>query len=272
MTLGKTALSQDELRSRIGSWDVVGDMAIVVIPDELREDEKRIGEAILRSNNSLRVVARREGQYRGEYRTVSLKIIAGEKRKITETRESGVRLRLNPEDVYYSVRSGNERRRIASCVTPGESVLVPFSGIGPYPLVIAHCSRSAKVIGIEKNPKAHRFALENLRLNPSLQGRVRFFEGDAKVLLSDMHEMFDRIVMPLPTAGKEFLMDCIPRLVDGGWLHYYSMEKTDNFWKAQATVTAAAGKIGREIVNSRVVKAGHCAPRTYRICVDVQLA
>ncbi len=147
------SLSARELERLVGAYDVVGDIAIVIIPEELEAKEHLIAEAILTSNRKINVVAKRAGNYGGEFRTMPLQILAGENRKETEVKEFGIRLLVNPETVYYSVRSGNERKRIASLVAPGESVLVLFSGIAPFPLIISRYSKAKSIVGIEKNPR-----------------------------------------------------------------------------------------------------------------------
>jgi len=264
-------LSGEDLRKMVGSWDVVGDIAIVVIPEKLVMQERLIGEAILRSNRKLKVVARRKSTYGGEFRTTSLKILAGEHRTETETREFGVRLRLDIEKVYYSVRSSSERYRIASLVEKSEEILIPFSGVGPCPLVISRSASPDSVTGIEKNPVAHEYALQNLELNKNLRQSVRFCCGDVQEVLSQLTGSFDRIIMPLPTAGGQFLVDLLPRLKTGGWLHYYSMEKKGDFAHALQTVSKVVQALGRNILESSLHKTGHCAPHTYRICVDAKI-
>ncbi len=113
------SLSEREQKSLVGAYDVVGDIAIVIIPPELEVREHLIADVILNSNKKIRVVAKRVGNYGGEFRTIRLQILAGENRKETEVKEFGVRMLVNPEKVYYSVRSGNERKRIASLVAQG---------------------------------------------------------------------------------------------------------------------------------------------------------
>jgi tRNA (guanine37-N1)-methyltransferase len=158
-------LTAEQRQALVGSYDVVGDIAIIIIPEILKPYEKLIADALLAGNGSIKVVAKRAGSYGGEFRTIPLDILAGEKRKETEVREFGIRLRLNPERIYFSVRSGNERRRIASLVAADEAVLVLFSGIAPFPLIISRFSKARIIVGIEKNPEAHAYALENLQLN-----------------------------------------------------------------------------------------------------------
>ncbi len=264
-------LAQEELDLLIGSYDIVGDIAIVIVPAELTHRETIIGEAILASNNKLKVVAKRAGNYGGEFRTIDLKIIAGENRKETQVTEFGVRLLVNVETTYFSVRSGNERRRLASLVQPMESVLVMFSGVGPYPLLIAKHSQAKKVVGIEKNPLAHEYAMKNLKLNKKLKN-VQFKIGDAADLPSLFDERFDRIVMPLPTMADRFLPVALEMLKEKcGWIHYYEMAKEGSFEMAVTKVQKSAENIGRKLVASSIIRCGHCGPRTHRICVDAQI-
>jgi len=264
-------LAQEELDLLIGSYDIVGDIAIVIVPPELTHRETIIGEAILASNKKLEVVAKRAGNYGGEFRTIDLKIIAGKIRKETQVTEFGVRLLLNVETTYFSVRSGNERRRLASLVQPMESVLVMFSGVGPYPLLIAKHSEAKKVVGIEKNPLAHEYAMKNLKLNKKLKN-VECKVGDAADLPLLLDERFDRIVMPLPTMAERFLPVAMERLKEeGGWIHYYEMVREGSFEMAVAKVQRSAENSGRKMITSSVIRCGHCGPRTHRICVDAQI-
>jgi tRNA (guanine37-N1)-methyltransferase len=264
-------LAQNELDLLIGSYDIVGDIAIVIVPPELTHRETIIGEAILASNKNVRVVAKRAGNYGGEFRTIELEIIAGESRKETQVTEFGVRLLLNVETTYFSVRSGNERRRLASLVQPMESVLVMFSGVGPYPLLIAKHSGAKKVVGIEKNPLAHEYAMKNLKLNKKLMN-VQFIVGDAADLPLLLDERFDRIVMPLPTMADRFLPVALEMLKEeGGWIHYYEMAREGSFETAVTKVQKSAENSGKELATSSIIRCGHCGPRTHRICVDAQI-
>ncbi len=263
-------LTVAQQQALIGSYDVVGDIAIIIIPESLEPHEKLIADALLTSNGSIKVVAKRAGIYGGEFRTIPLVILAGEKRKETEVHEFGIRLRLNTERVYFSVRSGNERRRIASLVAPDEAVLVLFSGIAPLPLIISRFSNARVIVGIEKNPEAHAYALLNLQLNKKLRNIVLHF-GDARVVIPALSEHFDRVVMPLPTMAETFLPDALRPLKPGGYLHFYDLQKPNCFADSVAKITAACHACGRPVEVLSINKCGHCGPRTYRICVDARI-
>lgn len=265
------SLSESELECLVGAYDVVGDIAIVIIREELTAKEQSIAEAILASNSKIKVVAKRAGNYGGEFRTMPLQILAGENRKETEVKEFGIRLLVNPETVYYSVRSGNERKRIASLVTPGESVLVLFSGVAPFPLIIARYSQAGSIIGIEKNPLAHVYAVENLRRNKN-QKNIQLYLGDVQEVVPTLAATFDRVIMPLPTRGEEFLSCALQALKADGFLHFYDMQRAELFPQSVAKIADACSACNRTVVASTITRCGHCAPNIYRICIDTQIS
>lgn len=263
-------LTDAERQWLVGSYDVVGDIAIILITEKLRMKKLQIAQAILAGNRNIKVVVEKAGFYSGEYRTIPLRFLAGENRKETESREFGIRMRLNPEIVYYSIRSSNERRRIASLVAPGEDVLVLFSGIAPYPLIISRFSQARTIVGIEKNPEAHGYALENLRLNKKLNNIILHL-GDAETFLPSVKHFFDRVVMPLPTMAEKFLPAALRVLKYDGYLHFYDFQHSDSFSSSVAKISAAADAAQRRIESLAICRCGHCAPRIYRICLDARI-
>lgn len=262
----------DELLSElIGSYDMVGDIAIIIIPDVLVQWQSLIGDKLLASHPNINVVAKRAGNYQGEYRVLPLEVIAGENRSITEVKEAGIRLSLDLSTSYYSVRSGGERLRIARLITEGEKVLVAFSGIAPYPLVISKHSPAAEIVGVEKNKEAHLAALGNLRLNKKCRN-IKLYNDDMIEWAEGKAALFDRAIMPLPKDGRRFLPNILPLLKSGGWLHFYDMQAVGSFEDSLAIVKDEAAKLGMETCEYNIVSAGHTSPYVHRICVDVQIS
>ncbi len=264
-------LSDQELELLVGAYDIVGDIAIIIIPEELEARERLIAEAILSSNRKIHVVAKRAGQYGGEYRTIPLQILAGENRKETEVKEFGIRLLVNPETVYYSVRSGNERKRIASLVEPGETVLVLFSGVAPFPLIISKYSKAKSIVGIEKNPEAYAYGIQNLCRNKK-QKNIYLHLGDVREVLPTLAITYDRVVMPLPTRAEEFLSCALPVLKAGGILHFYDMQRPEYFPQSIEKIVSASAALNRTVISSTITKCGHCAPKIFRICIDAKIS
>ena len=266
----RTVLSRDELGSLVGSFDVVGDIAIIIIPDELAAKEGLIGEALLRTHKNIRTVAKRVGSYDGEFRTIALKVIGGEALRETEHRESRVRFFLHPEKVYFSVRSSAERKRISLLVRPGEEILVLFSGIGAFPLVIAANSPADNIVGIEKNPDAHLYALKSLAGNKRIQNVV-FLEGDVVDIIPRLGRSFDRVLMPLPRTSQAYLAVSLPTVRSGGRLHFYDFQSADTSLQSIEKIDRACTENNRKLITAEITVCGHCSPRIHRICVDARI-
>jgi tRNA (guanine37-N1)-methyltransferase len=168
-------------------------------------------------------VVRKVGGHVGKFRVQKYRVLAGVKTTVTDHRESGVRLKLDIAKVYFSPRLGHDRLRVAGLVKTGERVLVIGSGVGPYPLVIARHSRAKEVIGVEANPAAHKFALENARLN-KLESRVTLVRGDAKRVVPELGR-FDRVLITAPHQSAALAKVAVSALKDGGVLQYYTFAK-----------------------------------------------
>jgi tRNA (guanine37-N1)-methyltransferase len=248
-------------------FDRVGDIAVVGITPEAVSLEHEIGACILARHHTIQVVAKRDGEYGGEYRTRPLQIIAGEERLTTVHRENSVALHLDLGQVYFSVRSAHERARIAALVQPGERVAVLCSGIGPFPLIIGRHSKAREVIGIEKNPVAHQYAQRNLRANRTIEN-VCFLEGDAKRVLPNLNRQFDRILIVLPHGGEDLLPCALDALRPGGILHFYDMQAKGCSSTTQNKVESACGEKGRCMAPIQVTVCGHCGPTVHRVCLD----
>ena len=263
-------LSKEEMAKLVSSYDLLGEMAIVEIPASLTDKETQIAGAIMRLNKRVKFVAKRVGRYCGEFRTVKHQTILGEAQNEIEIVESGVRFLLNPQKVYFSPRMGNERRRIASLVQQGEDVLVMFSGIAPYPLIISQYSKARSITGVEKNLDAHEYAKKSLQLNKSLRNVV-LHGGDVSEILPHLDSCFDRVVMVLPIKGEVYLPHALKLLKPGGHLHFYDMQFPERFGDSIEKVTISASVQHRRVAQSTVTKCGHCGPQCYRVCVDATI-
>ncbi|MBW3018327.1 class I SAM-dependent methyltransferase family protein, partial [Candidatus Woesearchaeota archaeon] len=186
------------------------------------------------------------------------------RKKETVHKENGVVLKLNIDKVYFSVRSGTERLRIAKQVKNKENILVMFSGCAPFPLVIAKNSKPNLVVGVEKNKDGHKYALENLKLNKSITN-VELLLGDVKKIVPKLNKKFDRICMPLPKSAEDFLGCALLASKKGAIVHFY------DFLDEEDIPHKAIAKIKKHVENFKVlnvVKCGQFSPKTFRVCVD----
>ena len=217
------------------------------------------------SNNNIRTVVYKSKKYSGRLRLPKITILTGEKTKETIHKESGCLFKLNIEKCYFSVRSSNERLRIAKQVKNNESILVMFSGVIPFPLIIEKHSNPKEIYAIELNKECHKYAKENLILNKSK--RIKLFQGDVKKVLPKINRKFDRILMPLPKSSYDYLPLALRYIKKNGVIHYYTFgqKKEINGIKTKLLKTSKRIKI------RKIVKCGQYSPYTYRLCFDLRI-
>ena len=202
------------------SFDVIGDIAVVVIPPELSSYRQEIALGVLSLRRNIRTVLAKSSPVEHDERVPGYEILVGHS-TVTEHREFGYRYRLDLAEVFFSGRLSGERQRVAEKVQPGEQVLVPFCGVGPF--VIPAADRGATVTAVENNPAAVRWLRENLVLN-RVADRVTVLEDDAFSLSGSDTNPFDRIICPTPYGRDEILDVLSPLAGDGGMLHFYTFK------------------------------------------------
>lgn len=266
----RTIFAEGEIDTVITWYEVIGDIVIITLSPSFEHLENKIAQAVLKMFPDLRIIAKRISQHSGEFRVPSLVKIEGEGDFSTVHKEFGLRLHVDPETVYFSPRSASERYRIAEQVKPGEKVLVMFSGVGPFALMIGLHAEASEVIGVEKNPNAYRLALRNLDLNKKVQ-HVVFCHGDVEDILPNMKKQFDRIVMPLPLSGGKYLNLALSNLLPGGMLHFYDFQFKNEFELSLSAVRAACESTERKIIEASLHRCGHVGSRRFRVCVDAKI-
>lgn len=262
-------LGKNELSSLITSYDVVGSIAIIEIPDELRKKEKLIARTLLSLHKNIKTVLKKAGIHKGKYRRQKLKVLAGKRTKVAEYKENNARLRLDVENVYFSPRLSTERKRVYQQVKPGEEVLVMFSGCAPYPAVIAKNTKAKEIYGIELNPVAHKFAVDNIKLNKLKN--VVVVKGDVRKVIPKLRKKFDRIIMPLPKEAESFLDSAFKASKKGTVIHLYCFASEDLFGKLKAKIRSICKDYNKKCKIMRIVKCGNYSPRVYRVCVDFRI-
>ncbi|MFP4567488.1 MAG: class I SAM-dependent methyltransferase [Candidatus Woesearchaeota archaeon] len=262
-------LTPEELEKLKTAFDTVGDIAILEIDDDLRIKEQLIAKTLLESHQNIKTVLRKDDKHDGEFRTQKMMWLAGENKKETTHKENGAIIKVNVEEVYFSPRLSNERRRIANQVKEDEEILVMFSGCAPYPCVLSKNTKAKHITGIELNPKGHEYGLENIKLNKLKN--VILINGDVKEVCQNLNKKYDRILMPLPKNAEDFLDAALKVSKQGTIIHFYNFLHEDEFNEAERKVQNACTKWGFEYKKIELIKAGQQSPHTYRICLDFKV-
>ncbi len=255
----------DEAKEKlVASYDILGHIAIIKIPDELLPYQKKIADALMGQHKRVKTVVRKL-PVKGTYRTRDTEFVAGEKNFETVYRENGYNVKLDISKVFFSPRMGTERMRVARQLTNDENVLVMFAGTGVYAIAIATEAKrkkySANIVGIELNPDAIKYFNENIKLNKLdrlAEGgiTVKAILGDVKEVAKDYAGFADRIAMPLPMSSDDFLDCAFVCARDGCVVHYYKFAKKEELeaFKALLAKTAAKHNAKTEMLFEKNIK------------------
>ncbi|HUU77653.1 MAG TPA: methyltransferase domain-containing protein [candidate division Zixibacteria bacterium] len=247
-------------RFNLRSFDVIGDIIVIFIPDEMNLKKNEIGKYLMKIYPKTKAVYREVGKVEGEFRIQKLELIAG-KGSETIHKEHGLKFKLDITKVFFSPRQVTERMELTKEIQREDRVCVFFSGIAPIPIYLSKYSSAAKIIGIEINPFAHNYALENLALNKI--SNVELINGDVNIVISKLieKELFDCIIMPLPKNSGSFLDIVVKALKINGLLVIY-LASSQN--KAEMKIK----ELGRKGFTIKDFKRGaEIAPNEYRYTI-----
>ncbi len=204
-------------------FDVIGDIAVISIPQELSEYKLIIAQEIISHRRNIYTVLNKIDKVAGDIRTACYEILAGDT-TVTLHHEFGFKYRLDVSRVFFNTRLAYERMRVTDQIEEGERVLVPFCGVGPFAIPAA--ARGAQVVAMEQNPDAFFWLEENVSLN-KVRKNITIMYGDACDTSQIPNLKFDRIIIPAPYGMDNVLDIFSPLTVRGGMIHFYTF-KTQN--------------------------------------------
>jgi tRNA (guanine37-N1)-methyltransferase len=261
----KDQIPAEKMEDLKKSFDIIGDVVILEIPEELEGEKKAIAEAALKFTKR-QAVYRKGSEVKGITRTRELEHLAGVDQSETVHQEFGTRIMLDVKKVYFSPRLATERKIITDQVQDGELVLDMFSGVGPFAISIARHHR-IEVYAVDINPEAINYLKQNMELN-KLQERIVPIQGDVKEVLKKMDLKFDRIIMNLPGSAREYLPVALEHLKAGGVLHYYQFSRGTD--EPADNIKKAAKNRQVEILSMRKVKS--TKPGEWHVAVDARIS
>lgn len=266
----ESILTNDEIKQLYGSFDIIGDIAVIKIPDALLDKKFIIAKAIIDNMKSIKTVLRQATPVFGDYRTRELEHILGEDKTITLYKEHGCVFQVDLAKVYFSPRLSTERIRIARSVKNGEIVVNMFAGIGTFSISIAKHQPNSMIYSIDINPDAYNLMLENIKLN-KVSNRVIPLLGDARVIIENsLKGVADRVLMPLPEKAIDYLDAALMALKPKGVIHYYThvhASKDENpIEKAEREVKEKL-KLNYELLEARIVR--EVGPRWSQLVLDL---
>lgn len=172
-------LTPEEHNFLYKSYDIVGDIAIIRVPNPLKQHTKLIAKAVMQINKSVKTVLHQVAPVSGDLRLRKLEWIVGDRKTETLYKEYGCLFEIDLAKCYFSSRLSFERMRTAQLVQAREVVINMFAGVGCYSIIIAKHSKAERIYSIDINPAVVKYIEENAKLN-KVEDRVVPVEGDAK--------------------------------------------------------------------------------------------
>jgi len=263
-------LSPTELDLVPRAYDLIGDIAILEIPEELSRHSETIGRAFHSLHKNFSTVLAKKGAISGTTRVREYQHLAGDKKTDTIHIEYGCRIAVNLSKAYFSPRLLEEHNRIAQLTKDNEFVVDMFCGVGPFPIHIAK-QRKAHVVAIDINPAAIALLKKSIGLN-RLVGTIEPIVGDVKSFTK--RDIADRVIMNHPSGAFDFVSDACRILKPQGVLHYYDFHGGNNPENAIADkLTQLVKDAGHSVVNVNFVRrVRDSAPYEYQMVVDAIIA
>jgi len=270
----ETILETNELRSLWKGVDIVGDIAIIKIPQGLEKNKDGVAESLLALVPYLKVVLGQIGPVESQFRTRKLEWLAGEKRTDTLHREYGCEYKVDLSRMYFSPRLGSERRRIADQVSPGECVVNLYAGVGSFSIMIAKHAKPSRIYSLDLNPAAAHYHALNDALN-RVTDTIDVICGEANAIVrSSLKGRADRILLPLPELALHSLETARCALTNGqGFVHCYvfvdAARRREAGGKALHDLNSVLYHLGADGAKAcaRVVRS--VGPRRYQVCLDI---
>ena len=254
--------------------DVIGDIAIIDIPPELKSSENIIGEAILQTHRNIKTVLAKAGAISGTYRVREYDFIAGKQKTQTIHREFGCQYHVDVAKAYFSPRLSHEHERVSLLVQKCETVVDLFAGVGPFSILIAKKNPTVKVYAVDLNPEAVVLLKVNVRVN-RVENRVLPVLGDAsQIASSKLKGIADRAIMNLPETAIEFVEAACQAIKPyGGIIHFYGFVRSpDSIVNLKLRFTQAVESTGRKVEAFLYVKSiRETAPFESQVVLDVKI-
>lgn len=259
-------LNPEELELVPRAYDLIGDIAVLEIPDELSSHRETIGRVFHEVHRNFSTILAKKGAISGTTRVREYQCLAGEDKTDTIHIEYGCRLAVDLSKAYFSPRLLEEHNRIAQLVKDNEFVVDMFCGVGSFPVHIAR-QKNVHIVAIDINPDAIGLLNKSMKLN-KLVGTIEPIVGDAKEYSKS--QVAHRVIMNHPSGAFDFVSDACRILKPLGVLHYYDFVGGE---KPEDTITNKLTQLvedaGRSIDTVNTVRrVRDSAPYEFQMVVD----
>ncbi len=263
-----TTIPQHLQRFLPTSYDIIGELLLIKIPEELIDYKHDVGDALLSTHQHITSIYHIQA-IQGEFRTRTLELIAGIAKTTATHSEYNLRFTLDPGTVYFNPRLASERHHIANLVEPNETIIDLFTGVAPFPIHIAKTQPSATLIALDKNPEAIKYAQHNIKANKT--------DKHITLHVCDAHEApnilkgtkADRIIMNLPFHSIEFLNEAFQLSKEDVVIHLYTMIQEEHLEETKEKIKTLTQKNNFSITDLCIRNIKTYSPHEFYTCFDI---
>jgi tRNA G37 N-methylase Trm5 len=264
-------------------YEQIGKIAIISARGKTLKELKKKARELLKIK-SIETVLLRE-KVKGRLRKARYRLLAGKRQFETLHRENKCMFKLDVRETYFSSRLGNNRLWTAKKILEiakkkklkRPSILVMFSGIGVYGIVIARLLKDNgidySITAVEINRKAVKYAKENVKLN-RLDG-IEILQGDVRKVLQRLAKLgkakYDFIVMPRPRLKYDFFREAFINAKRKSVVFYFDFVKESELAEEEKRIVDKAKQLGKRIRILEIKKAGEIGVRQYRVVVVFEI-
>jgi len=251
------------------SYDIIGNIILLKLSDDLLEYKNKIGDSLITIHKNIKTVCLIK-PVSGEYRIRKVEIIAGENNTETVHKEYGLKFYVDVERTYFSPRLANERMRIAKLVKKDEIIVDMFTGVAPFPIMIAKNSDPKIIYAIDKNENAINYANKNIRVNNALD-KIELINGNSKDIekLIPKELSIDRIIMNLPLRSSEFFQYALDIVNEKSSIHYYNILSKDKIVNYIELLKKIANRKNITLEKIEINRIKTYAPHEFYMCFDI---
>ncbi len=207
-------------------FPVIGGAVILQLKEKLYPYKKEIAQAILKYLRTSKSVWLRTGKTEGVFREPKMECIAGDCNPIVLHKEENTLFLLDIARLTFSPGNAGERKKLTRIIKTNEIIVDMFACCGNLSMPIAVNSKPRLVIGIEINPYAYSFLLENIRLN-KVSDRYIAILGDNR--FSTPENVADHVLMGYFNIDESQLIAGVKALKrEGGIIHLHYLSNRLN--------------------------------------------
>ena len=142
-----------------------------------------------------------------------------------------------------------------------------FAGVGTFSILIARRCGGCSVTAIELNPDAYGYLVENIKLN-GVEDIVKPVRGDAREVLREVEDEYDRVIMDLPHSSLDFLDVGLRVCKPEGVIHFYGA--AESVEQLEERVFERSRSLGYAVEVDHRREVMEIAPRRFTFVLDLR--